>query len=1094
MSLQIVYGRVGTGKSEYICNLIKQDCEKVYIIVPEQFSFTAEKKLLEVLEKSSVINAEVLTFNRMADRVFKEVGGINKHLSNVGKAMLIYNTLLENQKKLKFLGKNAENTNLVSRTIKDLKKHGITANALEKSLSSFKEEVLKLKLEDISLLYNSYENEINSNFIDEDDVLTMLAKKIDESNIFDNSNIYIDEFSGFTSQEYLIIEKLLKKAKKVTLTVCTNSLEESTYPETDIFYSNKEFANRIINIAKKTNTKVLPSIKLENTYRFKTDELKHLEKNMYDFKFEEYTRDVKNITLTLCENPYSEIENVAKNIIKIVREKNYRYNEISVITKNIDTYSSLVRVIFNKYNIPVFIDEQKDLSQNILIKYVLSLLDIFSNNYSYESMFNYIKTGFLKIASEDIFKLENYVVKCGIRGKKWYSEDWNYGEDEVELEKLNSIRRIIIEPLVSLKNKLENKKTVRDITLNLYEFLVQNNIEEKVNEKIEYLKSINKLDMVLEYENSKKILVDVLDEIVISLGDKNITFEKYKEILKIGFNESSLKKIPTTLDEVTVGDIDRSKSKKISVAFIIGINDGVFPAVNTNEGFLNDADRILLKEHGLEVAKGTLEMLYEDQFNIYKAFCMAEEVLNLSYVSSDKEFKGVRPSILISKIKRIYPNLIEKSQIGNIDNEIYIENTTFDELLKNIRKAENGENINKIWYDVYAWFKKSDVWGAKLESALNAMTAINATQNLSKEVIEKLYGSTLKTSVSRLEQYQNCPFSFYLKYGLKLKEKEIFEIRAIDSGSFMHEIIEEFFERIQAEGINVKEISKEKIILITNSIIEEKLAIKKNFIFASSAKFIVLTNKLKKVVQKSIEYIVYQLKVSNFEVLGSEKEFGENKDYEAIKVELECGKAVEVTGKIDRIDIAKIQGENYVRIIDYKSSVKDIEMNQVVAGLQLQLIIYLGAIANAESANPAGILYFPLLEPLVRSISSETDEDIEKNIRKEFKMNGIVLADINIVRAMDKNIDTGHSDVIPVYVGKDNNISEKKSSAISKEEFENLQKNAMSLIKQISKEMLNGNISIKPVFDKHKKKVSCEYCKYKSICKFDPKQDEYMYV
>ena len=373
MSLRLVYGRAGKGKSSFLYNEIKDkinEKSKIYIITPEQFSFTAEKKLMDAIGTGAVINAEVLTFNRMAYRVLKEIGGINKtDLSKCGRAMLIYDILSKNKRKLKYLGKSDENIDMIGTQITEFKKHGVSVEELEEAKNNAENKYLKCKMEDMFLVYNEFQNRIIDKFIDETDRLSMLANKIDETEEFNNSLIYIDEFVGFTKQEYDIIRKLLKVAKMVSITICADNLEEIKNPDTDIFYSNKQTAQKIISLAKDEKIKIENEIKIDSKNAwFKVEELKHIEENLYNIPLKKYKKDVENVKLFLANNPYSEIEHLAIQIVKLVRNEKYRYKDISIITKNLDTYSNLCKAIFHKYDIPIFIDEKKDLNNNILIQ------------------------------------------------------------------------------------------------------------------------------------------------------------------------------------------------------------------------------------------------------------------------------------------------------------------------------------------------------------------------------------------------------------------------------------------------------------------------------------------------------------------------------------------------------------------------------------------------------------------------------------------------------------------------------------------------------------------------------------------------------
>ena len=1089
MSLRIIYGRAGTGKSEYcyreIAEKIKAD-NQILIITPEQFSFTAEKKLMEAIDTNAVFNAEVVTLSRMAYRVINEIGGRTEtNLSKCGKAMLIYSILNNNKKELKLIGKNDENVDMLDTAITEFKKHGISIEQLKQEIDKQEDIYLKNKLTDLSLVYEGFENQLSGKYIDETDLLTILAENIENTDMFNNQYIYIDEFAGFTKQEYQIIEKLILVANQVTVTICIDELHIPKNPNTDIFYSNENTVNKLFEIAQNCGTKV-EEIKLENKYRFKSNELKHLEENLYENRPHKYTNSVENIKLFLAKNQYSEIEEVAKNILKLVRDNGYRYKDISIITKNIANYSSLARAIFDKYDIPIFIDENRDLNQNIIIQYILSVLEIFTKNWSYESVFNYIKTGFSNIEEDEIFKLEKYCLKWGIKQNKWKKE-FTYGKyeekDKTEIERLERIRKDIVNPLMKLKSDIDNDKTAEGISKSIYKFLVEENIAEKINKKIEELEKVGQVDLVKEYQSSLQTILDILDEIVLVFSDDKMTIDKYAQILKVGFKNSNLTKIPGTQDQVIMGDVDRSRSHKVKAIFIIGLNDGEFPSVHKDEGFLNDLDRETLKQDGIELAKGTIENLYEDNFNIYKAFSTAEEKLYLLYSSSDVQGKALRPSMLINKIKKIYPMLQEESDVIETKAEVLNKKTTYDELIIQLSKLKEQDEIDKVWYYVYDYYKKDTEWNTKLEQNLKGLNYTNIPEKIEQTNIDKLYGNTLVTSISKLERYRSCPFSYYLQYGLKIKPEEELKIQTLNTGTFIHEIIDEFFEAVREAEIKLAEITDEQLAEIINKIIDEKLKQSQNYIFTSTAKYRALVVRLKKIIQKALKYIIGTLVQSRFEVLGTEVEFGEKGKYKPIRLTLEDGKRIEIIGKIDRIDTAQSEDGRYLRIIDYKSSAKNIDLNEVYAGLQIQLLTYLDAACKEEDLMPAGVLYFSMLEQMIKADKRMEQEEIEEKIRANFKMKGLILADVNVVKLHDKKLEKGSSALVPAYIDKEGNLSEKKTSGVTAEQFEELQKYMYSVIKQISREILGGNIDLKPYYKD--KKTPCKYCDYKSICGFN---------
>lgn len=915
MGIRIIYGKPGSGKSEYcfqeIANQIKKET-KIYMITPEQFSFTAETKLMETVVSHAVLNAEIITLSRMAYRVLNEVGGNTKtQLSKQGKAMLIYSILNQYKKELKFLGKSDENVDLSMTAITEFKKHGITVQDLQQEIQKIEDHYLQAKLQDMAFIYEKFQEQIQGKYIEETDLLTILANHIEETNLVQNSIIYFDEFAGFTKQEYTVIEKFVKLAKQVNITICTDDLNINTNPDKDIFYANKTTIAKIWNMVNENDFTLEEPVHLQKQYRFQTEELKHLSENINDPKSTKYEKNVENIELFLAQNPYSEIENVAKQITKLIKNENMRYKDIAIITKNIEEYASLVRAIFPKYKIPVFIDEKRDVNQNSIIQYVLSLLEIMSKNFSTEAVFNYLKLGFSEIEPDEIFELENYCNKWGIQQNKW-KKDFVYElekeEKKQKVERYNQLRKQIIEPILALKEKMNQNKTVENITKCFYYFLQEQKIEEKIANKVHELEEKSMLELAKEQVTSYKIILELLDEMILVFGEDKTTIDRYSKILKIGLKNSELGKIPGTQDQVTFGDIDRSRTHKVKTVFMIGLNDGSFPSVNKDEGFLDDADREKLKEDGIELAKGTLDRLYEDNFNIYKAFTTAENRIFLSYTSSDKEGKSLRPSMLIHKIKKLYPHLKEKSDMIRKEYGMVNEQVTYEELLENIAKLREKETISEIWYAIYQYYKQKIDWQVKLQDDLQGLSYTNLPQDIKKENIQKLYGNTLNTSVSRLEQYRRCPFSYYLQYGLKLKEKENLKIHTFETGSFMHDTIDEFFEQVREQELALAELEDEQISEMVSHIIDQNLQLSKNFIFTATAKYKVLVKRLKRIVSKALKYIIQTLIHSDFSVQGTEVEFGKKGDYPPIVLTLEDGKRVEITGKIDRIDTAVRRG------------------------------------------------------------------------------------------------------------------------------------------------------------------------------------------
>lgn len=1096
MEFKIVYGRSGSGKTTYIFNSIREKIKeknKIYIVVPEQFSFSAENHLLDIIEENSSVNAEVLTLSRMADRVIENtVGNGKSHLSGIGKSIIIYDVIDSLKKSMNFLSNSDKNLELATRMITEFKKHNVKSEDFDLLQDKIDDKYLKLKLEDSRKILEKYQDRISKNYIDEADSLEILADNIEKSNLFNDAIFYIDEFAGFTPSEYQVIDKLCRIANEMTITLCTDSLENVENIEENLFYFNNITGEKLLDIARR-NGCFIDKINLEESKRFESKELQVLEKNIYKIGNKKFLETTADINLFIAKNLESEVENVARNIVNLVRKKSYRFRDIAVVCNNIDSYSSDIKAIFNKYEIPVFIDEKKDINNNILMKYIISLLNILTTNFSYEAMFSYIKSGMLDLDKDDIYILENYVNKWGIRGSKWYKEEFLYEEKNDIQDKLNEIRKKIVFPILEFKENLSGEKTAKSICEYLYNFIEKNEVQKNILNKAKLLEEQGLVEIAEEYRNGIKLFFDVLDEIVLIFNDEKMSFDRFNKILQIGISKSEFGSIPTFFDQVLFGDIGRSKTKDIKVLFLIGLNDGVIPNIVKDEGFFNDKDRELLKENNVELAKNSLELLYEDQFNIYKVLSMPKHKLFLSYAISDKEGKSLRQSILVTQIKKIFPNITEDSDVINDKFEITTKEGTLDYAVEKYQKFLDEEDVKESELDVIAWYRKYEK--ERITKIFRAAKFTNIPEIISVENIKKLYGNSLRTSVSRLEQYKRCPFAFHMKYGLKLSEEEEFKIRALDTGNFMHEVIDEVFERIEDEDLNIKEITKDELFNIISDIINKKLGMSKNYIFSSSPKFVALTKRLKKVVYQSINYIVEQLKNSKFELYGHELEFSEKSEFKPMKLELEDGNQVVVTGKIDRVDVAKVDDKRYVRIIDYKSSVRDVDLNQIVAGIQIQLLTYLDEMSEQKDFESAGILYFNLLDTIIKANRNMSDEEIRKQLNKKFRMKGLVIADLDIIKMMDSRISpSNYSESIPVYLDKDGNISNSKSSVLEKEKFEKLQKYTKYVITEIAKEIFSGKIDIKPYY--MNKKTPCEYCEYKSICNFDPKfkDNNYRYI
>lgn len=1074
--MKIVYGRSGCGKSYYLMNQIKENIERAYdgpllYIVPEQFSLTAEMDLSKLISRGGIIKAEVVTFKRLCHRIYNEFGFKKTSVDTSSKTMLLYYLMSKNENKLKVLKGVDKNPGLVKTAcdmISEFKRYNVTPEILK--TFNPKTEYLKMKLDDLIYLYEAFEERIKEDFIDKDDEYTKMSMLIKNSEIVNNAKIWIDGFDGFTPQELNIINEL-EKVADVTVALTLDDTDNNMF-----LLNKKTFQN----LAKENN---IEEIYLNEQKRFNNEELKHLEENYNSMLIKKYDKETKHISISIENNPYNELQNIARNILEKVRDENLRYENIAIVTRNIESYKNDFKMVFTKYNIPYFFDDKHELSAQPLITLVRMLLDICTKNYSYESMFNYLKTGLTNIEDiNDIDIIENYVLEWGIKGNTWLHE-WTFGKGD--LEKINLIRRKIIEPIAEFKNNFEKQKTVKDIASNLYDFLIKTNVYKNIQNKVEKLKekenpSETEIEIINTYIQVWNIFIKFLDELVMVLGDEKISFERFKNILNIGISEYQIGILPTTRDHVIIGDVNRTRNSNIKVLYVIGLNDGVFPMPYNDEGFINDAERNELLESNIEIAKDTKMKLLEESFNIYKVLTMPKEELYLSYPISNNDGVAGRPSEVINSLKRIFPKIKIKSSIiekDTLENKVNTVNSTVPLLLNDIRKIADGKNVDINWDKIYLWYLNNQK--EKISYIENALEYKNTIEYISKENANKLYGKEMNTSVSKLESYANCPFMFYLKYGLNAKERKVYKLDTPDVGIFLHEIIEKFSTYLLERNISFREIEKEKSDEIVSIIVDNVLKDFKANIMTSTNKMKQLSIKLKKLIKRVIWTIILQIKSSEFEVVASEFEFGKGKEKPAIELELEEGKKVLLSGKIDRIDVAKTSEGKYIRIIDYKSYNKEMKLFNVYSGLEVQLITYMDAVDELETL-PGGLLYLKLDNPMIKTNKDMSEEEIEEEIRKSLRMNGMVVANAKLIKAMDTEM---------VEESKNLNLKVKnekytgKTYAVAEEEFEKLRYHVRKTLHQICEEITKGNIKNEPT--KCKGKTPCEYCDYKVICRFD---------
>ena len=736
-------------------------------------------------------------------------------------------------------------------------------------------------------------------------------------------------------------------------------------------------------------------------------------------------------------------------------------------------------------------------------------------------MFKYLKTGLIKEfrgveGAELIDELEIYVLAYGIKGKKWMEEWVNYSssilkEEEVSeenkqrLERLNDIRETIVTPLDEFNKQCKGKKTLKEFATILYEFLDSKlDIMDTIDKYVDYFKENDMAIEAKEYSEVRDIFIDVLEQAVDVLGNEVMDLNEFMKVLNIGLSQYEMGLIPVALDQVNIGDITRIKSRGTKALYIIGVNDGVLPSASKEEGILSDNDREILLEKGISLASDTRTKIFEEQFLVYTAFTIAEEYLVVTYPLADFEGKSQRPSIIVHRLKKILPNVKEESEGFKLVNDKYDKISaklpTLNELMIAIRKNYDGAEIEDYWKYVYDWYLREPKWKERIEYVRKGLEYTNLENNISKEKAKKLYEDNknkISLSVSRLERYAQCPFAYYIQYGLKAKDRKIYEFTAPDLGSFMHEILDEFTNEIKEKDLKWSDLSKENCRNIINSLVDNQVKNNKSSILNSSKRYSYFTDRFKRILTKSVMVISEQMKRSDFEIYKNELAFGFSKDVNSIKLDLPSGESFYLNGRIDRVDKLNLDGETYLRIIDYKTGSKKFDLNKFYNGLQMQLLVYLDALINnsenivENQAMPGAILYFRIDDPILKSEGDLTEEEIKSEVLKELKLEGLLLDDVKVVKAMDNTLEPGtHSLIIPANMKKAGDLGKNKA-LITMEQFELLRKYVNEKMVEICQNMIEGKIDIEPC--KENKNIVCDYCNYSHICQFDSSLEDNRY-
>lgn len=1098
MGLKIIAGRAKTGKSTYIYDEInseiKNNNKNLILIVPEQMTYQTEYEVINRINNWGFMDLEVLSFKRIAYKIFEEVGGLKvQEINDYGKIMLLKQVFEENLDELqvfKIASKQDGFLKEFESLIKEFKQNCVSVEFLENINEYFIDEkklpMLKKKMSDIIKIYKILNSKTKDSFYDEEDKIDLLIESIKYSNYIKNSKIWIDGFESFNGQRLKLINELIKYSRNVTVClnidpICLNNL--TNIDDWEAFKTTYDTYKALTK--EQSNIEVLS---IDESKIF-SNEIKLLEKNIFAINYEMFNNESDNLFIYSSLNPYSETKKAAEKILSLIRDKDYRWKDIAVAVGDIDSYNINIKKVFTQYEIPFFLDVKRNIMDNPLTKYILSLLDMFIWDFKFDNVFEYLKTGFSPLNYDEVSKLENFALQYGIEGSMWF-KPFKFKAQNIKY--FNKLRLKFIKQFKNEKIDYKHLNNANDITLLIFKYLSINKVQEKIEKQVEIFKKNGMYEESAENAQIWNYIIDIFEQIIMAGTDIQISLKDYRKMIEAGFKEVMVSIIPPTLDKVNIGGVDRISYGNHKVLFILGANEGKLDSKGDEKGLLLDDEREMLLQTGMKLTNGSSYYNFKEKHNLYKLFSSPSEKLYISYSIGTTEGKSLQPSLYIEKLKQIFPKVVEETDLSNInelDNVSNIEGT-IDYLVLNLREYIEGNDIDNTWKAAYAWFEENDEKTCQvIKRGLNYN---NKVDKLNKEFIDKIFQIPVTMTVSKIENFAECPFKFFMDNVIKPEPRLVQKVEFYDLGNIYHKAVELFTNEISNKKVDINNLNKDEIYQIAQSCTDEVLKKWEQYYTALDAnernKYLKI--KINRLVNRTAHTIIEQLKRGNFRPEYTELEIGNKgaKSIAPVEIKISDDLSIYLCGRIDRVDLLKKDDKTYVNIIDYKSSSKEIDLSDAVQGLQLQLLIYMSAIMkNGEkllNSKPeiGGTYYFHIDDPMVDgdNLSCATAED---EIFSKLSLKGFVADDLDIITNMDNEIgEKNSSDIIPVSFKKDGSFSA-KSNTLTKEEYHSLLEKADGVANDIATEILNGVININPY--KKDKRTPCTYCPYSGICQFD---------
>lgn len=1115
MSLRFYFGPSGSGKSHRIYEEIMQRAAQepgrnFLIIVPDQFTMQTQKDLVMRSDRGGILNIDVLSFGRLSHRILEEVGTKEMPvLDDTGKSLVLQKIAADLKEQLPAMGSLLHKQGYiheVKSAISEFMQYGISTQDMDKLIASAeKRGALAMKLRDLKTLYRGFQDYIRDHFITTEETLDVLRRSLVKSKILPDSVVVFDGFTGFTPIQNRLIQELMRVCEETIVTV-TIGEEEDPYQmdgEQKLFHLSKKTVADLVKLAAEAEVTRGEDVFVKGgPNRFaEAPALCYLEQNLFRYQYEPYTEKQHEIHMFEALSPREEVHQTALYIRKLIREEGLTYRDIAVVIGDLEGYASYVETEFGQLEIPCFLDRTRGIVLNPMIEYIKSALQLYIRDFSYDTVFHFLRSGMADISREEIDELENYVIRTGARGYRTYSRlftrrteemQQGSGQEDTEraeetMERLNRIRQQFADTVEILH--MAPRAKAGEYVDHLYDFLEQNQVQQKLLNYQQQFEQEGDLAKAREYAQIYRLVMDLLDQIYGLLGEEEISLQEFADILDAGFGEITVGTIPQNVDRIVVGDMERTRLKQVKVLFFLGVNDGNIPKNASKGGIISDMDREFLIESGTEMAPSPRQQMYIQRLYLYLNMTKPSERLYLSYAKVNSDGKGIRPSYLIDTVRKLFPLLaVEYPQNRSRLEQIEGRQEGARYLAEELREYADGTLREEERQDFYLMYRAYEADPEGRDRLTAAAFRRYKESGLSRIVARALYGRQLENSVSRLETYAACACRHFLQYGLSLQEREEFGFEVSDMGNVYHAVLENFAGKLAESGRTWWDFDENFATQAIKEAVEGYAATYGETVLYSSARNEYAITRMSRILTRTVLTLQQHLKQGSFQPDDYELSFRFAEDLDSIHVDLSEEEKMHLQGRIDRIDVSEDAEHVYVKVIDYKSGNKKFDLAALYYGLQLQLVVYMNAAMELESRKhpdkeivPAALLYYHIDDPTIETPVELTQEQINEEILTKLRMNGVVNSDPAVVERLDRFLQD-KSKVIPVEKKKDGSFSA-RSGILSREELHVVSAYVDTKIRQIGREILDGKIAANP-YEKGNEEA-CTYCAYKKVCGFD---------